>query len=326
MAADSPEAVRLLSVAVQAYYREDYGAAKINLERALERQPDFSEAYLLKGLLQHHDGQNDKAAASFDRALKLNPRLPEDLRKRLEERAHAIEGRLTEQDFSHFHVQFNGAERREQAWQAVKHLDDAYRDLGSRFGVYPPIRFPVIIFTSQEFLEAWYAPMWLGGFFDRRDGRIRVRIDPPPGGDDEYRRRLRHEYTHAFVNFLYKKDLPVWFHEGVAQFYSFSSASNGFWKANRLDELAKLTRKAPWMEIGRMEEVITKKNASPLVVYLAYLQAEALVLYVAKERGDSWIPSFMERLRGGMTFEAAFLDVVGVPPPQMLENVRRFLS
>jgi len=65
--------------------------------------------------------------------------------------------------------------------------------LGSRFGVFPAERTPVIIFTTEEFWEAWSAPGWLGGFFDNRDGRVRVRMDPPPGGDEEFRRRLRHE-------------------------------------------------------------------------------------------------------------------------------------
>src|SRR5204863_9359801 len=159
---------------------------------------------------------------------------------------------MTSQDFSHFHLEFNGAEQRDQAWEAVKSLDGVYNELGSRFGVFPEKHFTVIIFTSDEFWEAWNAPMWLGGFFDSRDGQVRVRIEPPPGGDEEFRRRMRHEFTHAFINRLYSKELPVWFQEGVAQFYAYSSPSNGFWKDNRLEELRKSMKVAPWMDLNRV--------------------------------------------------------------------------
>jgi len=325
-AQNSVEAVRWLNKAIEAYDREDYGAAKTSLALALQTEPNFSEAYLLKGILEYHDGLPEQANASWKHALELNPRLPDEIRKRLEKRAHAIESHLTEQDFSHFHLQFNGAEQRDQAWQAVKGLDDAYNDLGSRFGVFPEEHITVVIFTSDEFWEAWNAPVWLGGFFDSRDGRIRVRIDPPPGGDDEFRRRLRHEFTHAFIHLLYPKDLPVWFQEGIAQFYAYATQTNNFWEDTRLDELRKLMKNAPWMDLGRVEHVLRKKDVHPGLIYLGYLESEALILYIAKERGDSWVPNVVDRLRKGMSFEAAFQDVVGVSPDVMLDHLRQSLS
>ena len=82
----------------------------------------------------------------------LNPRLPEKMRRRLEEQAHDIEAHLTEQDFSHFHLQFHGSEERDRAWQAVKYLDEAYNDLGSRFGKFPEEHIPVIIFIFGKSL------------------------------------------------------------------------------------------------------------------------------------------------------------------------------
>jgi hypothetical protein len=321
----SAEAVQWLKKALVSYDREDFGDAKISLQMALEKEPNFAEAYLLKGLLEYRDGALEKAETSWKRALDLNPRLPADMRKKLEGRAHAIEGKLTQQDFSHFRLQFNGAERREYAWEAVKVLDEAYNDLGSRFGTFPTKKFPVIIFTSGEFWEAWHAPMWLGGFFDNRDGRIRVRIDPPPGGAEEFRRRMRHEFTHAFINELYAKPMPTWFQEGAAQFYAYSEGG-GLWKENRLEELKRTMKNAPWMDIGKIEEVIRKKNVSPGMIYLAYLQSEALILYIAHERGDSWIPSVIQRLQNGATFESAFKDVVGVNPAESLSKLQRHLS
>jgi len=322
-ASHSAEAAHYLSKAIAAYDAEDYGAAKTELALALEREPNFAEAYILKGLLLNHDGQADEARAAFKHAVDLNPRLPEKMREHLEQQAHEVEQNLTEEDFSHFHLQFHGADQRAEAWEAVKYLDDAYNYLGSQFGIFPPEKITVIIFSTEEFWDAWNAPMWLGGFFDKRDGKVRVRIDNPPGGNDEMQRRLRHEFTHAFIHQLYPNDLPMWFQEGVAQYYAYANPSDSFWKDTRLEELRKTTQGAPWMDMAKIQDIIAKKNAPPGYIYLAYLESEALALYVAKEHGESWVPSLLEHLRSGSNFEDAFKQAVGVTPAAAMEQLRQ---
>src|SRR5689334_9930198 len=89
------EARQWFDKALDAYERKDFGAAKTSLGMALQTQPNFSEAYLLKGMLEYNDGQVDKASASWKRALDLNPRLPHEMRQELEKKAHAIESHLT---------------------------------------------------------------------------------------------------------------------------------------------------------------------------------------------------------------------------------------
>jgi hypothetical protein len=165
--------------------------------------------------------------------------------------------------------------------------------------------------------------MWLGGFFDKRDGKVRVRIDDPPGGEEETRRRLRHEFTHAFIYQFYAKELPLWFQEGAAQFYAYANPMDSFWKEKRLDELRKMTKSAPWMNMAKIQEAIEKKNLAPGLVYLAYLESEALTLWLAKDRGESWIPSVLQRLKDGSTFEQAFQEVVGVTPASVLDRMTR---
>jgi tetratricopeptide (TPR) repeat protein len=322
----SGEAIHYMTKAMAAYNREDYGEAKIEMQLALEREPNFAEAYQLKGMLLSRDGKIEEAQAAFKKALELNPRLPEDLRKNLEKQAHEAEANLTQEDFSHFHLQFHGAGERNQAWQAVKSLDEAYNYLGSCFGVFPPDKVTVIIFSSQEFWEAWNAPFWLGGFFDKRDGRVRVRMDSVPGGDEEMQRRLRHEFTHAFIAQLYSKDLPLWFQEGVAQYYAYASSTDSFWKDKRMEELRKSLKGAPWLNMARIQEVIAKKNVAPGYIYLAYLESEALALKIAKERGDSWVPSMIEQLRSGKTFDQAFLQVTGITSAAAMDSLQKSLQ
>ena len=38
---------------------------------------------------------------------------------------------------------------------------------------------------------------------------------------ENHRRRLRHEFTHAYLHVIYARPLPRWFNEGVAEFYAY---------------------------------------------------------------------------------------------------------
>jgi hypothetical protein len=124
---------------------------------------------------------------------------------------------------------------------------------------------------------------------------------------------------------LYPKDLPVWFQEGTAQFYAYSG-SDSFWKDARLKQIEKEAKNAPWMDLPQVEEAIQKKQVHPGLIYLGYLESEALILWIAKERGDSWVPMVMEKIRGGASFTNAFKAVVGVSPQESFASLRRQFS
>lgn len=316
------EAKQAFQKALAAYERQDYGAAKISLALALEAEPNFSEAQILKGLLLYQDGKLEEAEAAMKRAVDLNPQLPKEMSERLEAQAHEVEAGLTVEEFAHFRLQFRGAEHRSSAWEAVHSLDSVYNYLGSRFGHFPPEKIPVIIFTTEEFWEAWKAPFWLGGFFDKRDGKVRVRFDDPPGGEAEMERRLRHEFTHAFVYQFVQKDLPLRFQEGIAQYYAYARADDSFWKDKRLEELRKTMKGAPWITMNQIQEAIEKKNGSPAIMYLAYLESESLVLYIAKDHGESWIPNLLQKVKEVSSFDQAFQAVVGTTPARCMEQLR----
>jgi hypothetical protein len=313
----SEEALYMVSKAADCLDHRDSGCAKIKLESVLEREPNCAEALFVKGwVLQYYDQKPEQGEAMQEKALKLNPKLSEFW----EERGHAIESQLTNQEFSHFDLQFYGAEDRAKAWDAVKYLNEMYDQLGSVFGAFPPKHIPVIVFTTEEFLDAWRAP-FIGGFFDKRDGKVRIRVDEMPGGDEEFRHRARHEFTHAFMYQLYPHDLPSWASEGTAEFYARSGAS-GFWKEERLEQIRKICRNYEWLTFPQIQETISTKKGSALTIQLAYLESEALVIYAAKERGDSWIPKVMHYLlEHGGTFDAAYEAVLGTRPEIAMERL-----
>jgi hypothetical protein len=314
----SEEALLMSGKAAQCLEQQDPGCAKLKLDPVLEREPTCAEALFIRGwIFQYYDHKVQKGQAMQDSAMKLDPALADFWEKR----GHAIESQLTSQEFSHFELQFYGAEDRGKAWDAVRYLNEMYDALGSVFGTFPAQRIPVIVFTTQEFMDAWRAP-FIGGFFDKRDGKVRIRVDEMPGGDAEFRHRARHEFTHAFIHQIYPHDLPSWVSEGIAEFYARSGVSGGFWKDDRLEQIWKQCKGDPWLTLDDIQEAIAKKRLSPFVIERAYMESEALVIYVSKERGDSWIPNVIMYLRDhGGTFDSAFQAVLGTTPATVLENL-----
>jgi hypothetical protein len=309
----------MVSKAADCLDHHDTGCAKIHLDRVLDREPACAEALFVKGwVLEYDDGKPNAGKVLQEKALRLNPELSDFWEKR----GHFIESQLTSQEFSHFDVQFYGAGDRGKAWDAVNYLNGMYDELGSLFGTFPSKRIPVIVFTTEEFMDAWRAP-FIGGFFDRRDGKVRIRVDDMPGGDEEFRHRARHEFTHAFMYQIYPHELPSWVSEGVAEFYARSGATNGFWKDERLEQIQKGLKGRSWLTLEMIQEAIAKKRVSPYIIMQAYQESEAMVISVAKDRGDSWIPNVMRYLRdNGGTFEAAFEAVLQTTPAAEIERLR----
>lgn len=309
----------MVSKAADCLDHRDSGCAKIKIDGVLDREPGCAEALFVKSwILQYYDNRPEQSQALQEKALKLNPELSEFWEKR----GHFIESHLSSQAFSHFDLEFYGAEDRGKAWDAVKYLNDMYDQLGSLFGAFPAKKIPVIVFTTGEFMDAWRAP-FIGGFFDKRDGKIRIRVDQMPGGDEEFRHRARHEFTHAFLYQVYPHDLPSWVSEGVAEFYARSSPSGGFWKEDRLEQIRRTCKGSDWLTLEQIQEAISKKRVSPLIIQLAYLESEAMVIYAAKERGDSWIPNVMNYLREhGGTFDDAFQAVFQISPATEIDRLR----
>jgi hypothetical protein len=314
----APESMGLVSRAAHCFDHHDYGCAKLALEQTLRRQPGCAQAMHLESFLLERDGKKEEAAAMRQEAQRIDPSLKEFWEKR----GHFIENEMmTTQEFSHFIVKFSGGDDRDNAWKAVQNLDSGYNFMVSRFGEEPPHKIEVIVYTGQEFVDAWRAP-FIGGFFDRRDGKVRVRIDSIAGGEEIFRVICRHEFTHAFMYQMYAKELPLWFVEGVAEFYGYFDTSDSFWKDNRLEKIRKTVRPYPAPTLAKMSDSIKKKN-NLLDMYLGYQYGQALVMVVAKERGDSWVPSCLTQLRAGKTFDEAFQEVVGITPDRAMEQLQK---
>ncbi len=131
----------------------------------------------------------------------------------------AVESRLNARASSHFLVKYDGAEDSGTWTTVLEILEEAYREIGQRFGHFPTRPIAVVLHTKDTFQTATGSPAWADGLYDPTLGRIQI---PTQGATTDTKwltHVLRHEYVHALLHDRLEGQigaLPVWLNEGLA--------------------------------------------------------------------------------------------------------------
>ncbi len=134
-------------------------------------------------------------------------------------RTRSVESQMTARSSAHFVVKFDGEED-QGIWASVLEiLEEAYRDIGQKFGHFPSRPIMVVLHTKNSFQEATGSPAWADGLYDPSLGRIQI---PTQGATTDIKwltSVLRHEYVHALLHDRLGTSvgaLPTWLNEGLA--------------------------------------------------------------------------------------------------------------
>lgn len=134
-------------------------------------------------------------------------------------RAQSVESQMAARSSAHFVVKFDGEEDQGIWTLVLEILEEAYRDIGQKFGHFPSTPIMVVLHTRDSFQEATGSPAWADGLYDPSLGRIQI---PTQGAMTDTKRLagvLRHEYVHALLHDRLGTnigDLPTWLNEGLA--------------------------------------------------------------------------------------------------------------
>ena len=129
------------------------------------------------------------------------------------------ETRLTSRGSPHLTVKFDG-DVDQATWVAVLEiLEEAYREIGQKFGHFPSKTVVVILHGSSLFQSATGSPVWADGLFDPVLGRIHVPARDALADRPWLIRVLRHEFVHALLHDQLgpaSSAIPTWLNEGLA--------------------------------------------------------------------------------------------------------------
>jgi hypothetical protein len=207
------------------------------------------------------------------------------------------EERLTSRTSAHFTVKFDG-EADQATWATVLEiLEEAYREIGQKFGHFPSKTIVVVLHAKSSFQSATGSPVWADGLFDPTLGRIQVPTQNALTDPAWLRRVLRHEFVHALLHDQLGpagSAIPTWLNEGLAM-----ELSGDHW--SDLDQTMK--QKFTPIPLPALEGPWGGLSSDAATV--AYLEANSAVHYLIDRFGMHRVQELLTQLKARQALSAA---------------------
>ncbi|HKO31315.1 MAG TPA: hypothetical protein VJU54_09260 [Nitrospiraceae bacterium] len=272
------------------------------LEKLIALAPKEPFPHLaLADLFQERD-QLGEAARHLDQAAALSgkdPAVQSYLRTVTAKVRHTekSEERLTSRDSAHFTVKFDG-EADQAIWAVVLEiLEEAYREIGQKFGHFPSKTIVVVLHAKSTFQSETGSPMWADGLFDPVLGRIQVPAQDALADRAWLTRVLRHEFVHALLHDQLGPDgsaVPTWLNEGLAM-----ELSGDRW--SDLDQVMK--QEFTLVPLPALEGAWGGLSGDAATV--AYLEAHSAVHYLIDHFGMHRMQELLTHIKAKQALSAA---------------------
>jgi len=272
------------------------------LEKLVALAPNEPFPHLaLADLFQERD-QLDEAARHLDQASARagkDPAAQSYLRTVTAKvrRTEKSEEPLTSRNSAHFTVKFDG-EADQATWATVLEiLEEAYREIGQKFGYFPSKTIIVVLHAKSSFQSATGSPIWADGLFDPTLGRIQVPTQNALADRAWLTRVLRHEFVHALLHDQLGpagSTIPTWLNEGLAM-----ELSGDHW--SDLDQAMK--QKFTPIPLPALEGPWGGLSSDAATV--AYLEASLAVHYLIDRFGMHHVQELLAQLKARQTLSAA---------------------
>lgn len=223
-ALDEQNSVIQLNLAHAYWAQRDRGLNADFLTKLVSLAPNEPFPHLAMADLLYDQDQLNEAAAHLTHATERMRNDPA-LRSYLDavtakiRKADSAEARMTARSSTHFMVKFDGAEDPDTWTTVLGILEEAYRDIGQRFGHFPAKPIVVVLHTRETFPGATGSPAWADGLYDAVLGRIQIPTQGATTDTAWLTHVLRHEYVHALLHDRVGSSggfVPTWLNEGLA--------------------------------------------------------------------------------------------------------------
>jgi tetratricopeptide (TPR) repeat protein len=291
-----------LNLAHAYWEQRDPGLSQDFLERLIALAPQEPFPHLALAELLQERGRLSEAARHLEQAAERAARDP-SMQSYLQtvtskvRRTDEMDSRLSSRDGAHFTVKYDG-ETDQATWTVVLDvLEEAYREIGQKFGHFPAKTIVVVLHPKATFQGATGSPAWADGLFDPVLGRIHVPTQGALADRAWLKRVLRHEFVHALLHDqqgLNHNAIPTWLNEGLAM-----RLSSDHW--SDVDELHQ--QDLPIIPLTALEGSwgeFPSEEAS-----MAYLEADSAAGYLIHRYGMHEVQQLLARLKKKQSLPAA---------------------
>jgi len=269
---------------------------------AIELLPDLSAGYILIGNIYYKQDNFNEALKYWDMALERDPE-DEGLSRRIEKlkRENIVEMAFGTKKKSHFRIRFDKELDSDYVGLISDVLEDARSHVRKEFNLYSGEVVPVVVYADEQFQAATKQPHWTQGLYD---GKIRLKSQDISRGDENLKRVLFHEYAHAIIYLNYGNNIPVWLHEGFAQF---NEPDQGIKPADIRFLLSYIKENGRFSleELDRMFD----KRPDQETTRAAYIQARIFFVYLMDKHSKYKLKRLLNELEAGKIWQEALKEV-----------------
>lgn len=213
------------------------------------------------------------------------------------QRTDQMESRLASRDGAHFTVKYDG-DTDVDSWTIVLDiLEEAYREIGQKFGHFPSKPVVVVLHPNAIFQANTGSPAWADGLFDPVLGRIHLPTQGALTDRAWLKRVLRHEFVHALLHDqqgINHNAIPTWLNEGLAM-----QLSSDHWpdveqlRRHDVSVIPLTALEGSWGDL------------SGEAASVAYLEADSATRYLLHRYGMHEVQQLLGRLKKKQSLAAA---------------------
>lgn len=326
----------LLGSAQELYEQGDYETAEAETQAAIDAAPDSpsAAAWSLLGAIRRDLADPDGAISAWHQSLALDAGRADvalalaGILSEMDERTAALDLLLqfrdnnpgdhsadamidrlarevdAEWDFvrvetSFFRIDFDDSIADATVHFIAEALDDAYREVGAKLGVFPENPATAVLYPDADFHALTQTRDWTRGVFD---GRIKIPLAGLESDDPELPYVLRHEYAHAIIADLAKGRCPAWLNEGLAMWAEETIEERRIWAEDRLSG-------GTIVPLDDLRSSFSRMSNS--TAEAAYAQSYITVAKLVDSYGVDALTELLEHLGDGAPFGNAFRSVTG---------------
>lgn len=255
---------------------------KLILSEVYFQENDFYYSeQLLKELLEEYP----------DKTIEINKRL-----EKVEKEKRFISSKSSEVSRRFVVFWKEGEEKNEAIIKEVtNYLDAAYVQAGRFFEWYPEDTVQIILYYGSEYSDYTVFPVWSQGGYD---GKLRIMINANMSSK-VLKEIIFHEYTHLVVQGITRGNIPLWFNEAIAQYFS---RKYGLGENITLEDYEYSYDSFPknWTKFAEKD------------VKMLYKDSLMLLMAIIQKSDESFINNTLIALGKGKTFEAVANESLSV--------------
>jgi tetratricopeptide (TPR) repeat protein len=295
---------RVLTAWADELFAEGLGEqAKIKLLEAHRYDESYPDACRLLSRIYFDDGDYRQAVYYLQRAADLSP---DDTALQTElaqvKKESELDNNLRARKRGGFKVEFSGSEEYDLSGEVFDILGSAKKDIGRLFDFYPHETLLVKIYSPEHSAKLSAGPHWAAGLYD---GKIRVRVDDVRKGGTRLKDILYHEYAHAVLYYLTRRNLPTWLNEGLAQNVEPGNRITSSDK-RRVRQWLQDSQYIPFEQMPRSFVSLPEEEA-----HRVYVESRLFVDYLLDKQGEIRMRDALGRLRQGRSVDEAFRSAFG---------------